>query len=299
MGWKAKRMLLWSLVTAAAIAAFWAVWRSITGSVPVVSAFRITDAWAIPLPVPVSRWWDVLAGPLWTWIIALAFAKPSSRYSHFEQTVYPFTWLGLIPGAYLGLALAFGDQLRASVAATLMLCVLGGVLLGIAVKKTNTPTEASLAFLGAIVGTGIGVGTAATAGGGIVAGIATSFLAMFLVGGLSVITLVAASVPNVVSRMNVRTWTRVRTPRRSIAAWLARKEIAELRNELSQRKRRIEELERTNRATDTQHRELGERKRQLEAQCDQLRNLAAWCAAQQGVSVEQLQQHYTQVLREE
>ncbi len=60
-----QRVILWSAVLSVGIAFFWINWmlHSKT-SVPTVSAFQLTKKLQIQFPVAISRWWDILAGPI-------------------------------------------------------------------------------------------------------------------------------------------------------------------------------------------------------------------------------------------
>jgi len=66
-----KRALRWSLISAGAIALFWLVFYIKNGYVPVVG-----DApgsyWPVACLSGMSRWWDVLIGPLWAFPLAFA-----------------------------------------------------------------------------------------------------------------------------------------------------------------------------------------------------------------------------------
>ena len=64
-----KLMFRWSLGTAAAIALFWAIYWYITKEVPVITEIKIPFIFAWELPFPISRWWDILLGPVYMLII--------------------------------------------------------------------------------------------------------------------------------------------------------------------------------------------------------------------------------------
>jgi len=59
-----KRMFRWSLVSTGAIALFWLVFWAVKGYVPVVNS--APDDWLISYIPGISRWWDILIGPLWS-----------------------------------------------------------------------------------------------------------------------------------------------------------------------------------------------------------------------------------------
>ena len=59
-----KPMIYLSIATTAIIALFWSVWYLINGPVTVVTSIKMTEDWIINLPFGVSRWWDILTGPI-------------------------------------------------------------------------------------------------------------------------------------------------------------------------------------------------------------------------------------------
>ena len=61
-----KLMFRWSVFTAALITIFWTVWYFNTGSVPVVESIQWAENSYINLPVALSRWFDILLGPLYS-----------------------------------------------------------------------------------------------------------------------------------------------------------------------------------------------------------------------------------------
>lgn len=105
MAWERRVQLMcrWSLVTGVIIALFWGVWYLINGSVPTVTSVRITPDWTIQLPFAISRWWDVLIGPLWS--VMLILILTNKRIWDNEDLK-----AGLVFGLVYGLAfgLAFG-----------------------------------------------------------------------------------------------------------------------------------------------------------------------------------------------
>jgi hypothetical protein len=64
-----KRMFRFSLVTALVIGLFWTVYFFIQGSVPSVSSFILGEDIALQFPFGVSRWFDVLIGPVWSCLL--------------------------------------------------------------------------------------------------------------------------------------------------------------------------------------------------------------------------------------
>jgi len=70
-----KLMFRWSLVTGGLIALFWAIYSLSTGSVPIVTSVKMTSTWTMSLPFGISRWWDILIGPIWSIIIISFLTK--------------------------------------------------------------------------------------------------------------------------------------------------------------------------------------------------------------------------------
>ncbi len=109
----------WSLVTAGAIALFWAVWYLIFNEVPSTQSVFILPPDNIRLPFEISRWWDILIGPIWSSIFILLILR---KYETDIKALFSIFWglsllLGILSGLaegllylglYLGVALAFG-----------------------------------------------------------------------------------------------------------------------------------------------------------------------------------------------
>ena len=74
-----RLMFRWSLFTAALIAAFWMVWYRTNGSVPSVTHIKMTQNWTIELPFAISRWWDILIGPIWSVSLIAVLTKDRSE----------------------------------------------------------------------------------------------------------------------------------------------------------------------------------------------------------------------------
>lgn len=72
-----KRMIMFrfSLASAILIALFWTAWYFIAGQVPEVSSIKLAENWAVDLPFSISRWWDVLMGPVWSVMLVLIFTS--------------------------------------------------------------------------------------------------------------------------------------------------------------------------------------------------------------------------------
>jgi len=104
MNWerRSKIIVRWAIVTAGATALFWFIWSRVA-EVPVTTVIRITPSYI--LPTSISRWWDVLAAPIWSTIFILLFTCSSLEEA--------FLLLGLATGLVLGLLLGpkFGLEL--------------------------------------------------------------------------------------------------------------------------------------------------------------------------------------------
>jgi len=107
-----KLMFRWSLVTGGLIALFWAIYSLSTGSVPIVTSVKMTSTWTMSLPFGISRWWDILIGPIWSIIIISFLTKLKDKDD------------------ILGASLAFG--LGASLAFGLTFGLGAGLLFGLA-----------------------------------------------------------------------------------------------------------------------------------------------------------------------
>jgi hypothetical protein len=97
-------MFRWSVASTAAIALFWTGWYFINGPVPVVSEFQMSQKWVISFPFALSRWWDVLLGPISAVTVVSFFS--SKYYCDYKENLD--TGLGVGLGAGLGVGLAGG-----------------------------------------------------------------------------------------------------------------------------------------------------------------------------------------------
>ena len=100
---KRKLMWRWSLITAGLIALFWTMWYLITGQVPVMTSIKMTPELTWQLPFGISRWWDILIGPIWSFILISFFTN--ERITKNEGLVFGLVF-GLVAG--LGFGLVFG-----------------------------------------------------------------------------------------------------------------------------------------------------------------------------------------------
>ena len=103
-----KRKVLvwrWSFITALTITGFWTLWYFINGQVPVVTDIKMTEEWILKLPFGISRWWDILIGPIWSIIIISLFANQRVRK---DKDLIFFLVAGLGFGLVAGLSFGLG-----------------------------------------------------------------------------------------------------------------------------------------------------------------------------------------------
>lgn len=91
-------MVFWSLISAGAIALFWTIWYFVTGSVPVVKKIQFANNLTLNLPFGISRWWDVLIGPIWSISIVAWWTKIKDH-----KDVIDILFIELIAGGFFGL----------------------------------------------------------------------------------------------------------------------------------------------------------------------------------------------------
>ncbi len=164
-----KMALRWSIVTAGLIALFWAIWWLINGSVPVVTSIRMTENWTLVLPFGISRWRDILIGPIWS--TAIVFLMTNKRVKEDRYLI-----LGLILGLVFGLAggLAYG----------LGYGLAGGLAFGLAGELAY-----GLVFgLGFGLGYGLGFGLTYGLAGGLIFGLAYGLAGGIIVGLVVLLT---------------------------------------------------------------------------------------------------------------
>ena len=122
---KTKQLILrWSLVTGGLIALFWAIWYLITGEVPVVTSIKISSNWTYVLPFGVSRWWDILIGPIWSTIIILLLT--SKKLKGDEDRIF-----GLVVGLGVGLIVSLGAGLGVGLIFSLGAGLIVGLVVGL------------------------------------------------------------------------------------------------------------------------------------------------------------------------
>jgi hypothetical protein len=158
----------WSLVSGVAIALFWAIWWLIAGEVPVVSSIRLTPDLTVNYPYPVSRWFDILNGPLWATIFVLTFTKDKDE------------GLGAFLGVFLGwVAGLFLVGPKAPAGLTVIIAITAISTGAIYAYREKSAFKSDLLF-----GLGIGASFFVSFFYGLFPGVVTLFLMMiFLLGG--------------------------------------------------------------------------------------------------------------------
>jgi len=149
-----------SLISAALIALLWALYGYYKGGVPVATYIQITPHQLLLLPLSISRWWDILIGPIWSAIIVFSFIGVKENR---HDLVF-----GLFISLVTGLIAASPDI---GVSLVLMFGITFGILTGLNVKP-GARLNASL-NAGFIFGTGVGLGVSLAFGliAGIVVGL--------------------------------------------------------------------------------------------------------------------------------
>lgn len=92
--WKTLRF---SLVSSAAIALFWSVWYFLRGSVPTVDSIMLYHGKNFQLPVNISRWDDILIGPIWSALLILLLSVENVDKNEAKRLIFN----GLIYGWFL------------------------------------------------------------------------------------------------------------------------------------------------------------------------------------------------------
>lgn len=106
---KKKLIFRWALVSTGAITLFWTIWYLINGSVPVVTEVKITEDWIYILPFGISRWWDVLAGPICSSLfILLVTNKRITENNNLVTGLGVGLFFGLGVGLSVGLVVSLG-----------------------------------------------------------------------------------------------------------------------------------------------------------------------------------------------
>lgn len=93
----------WSLLAAVFAALYWGVWYLVTGFVPAVTDIPIWLGQAVTLPFEVSRWWDVVAAPIFVQAAVWLYRRVSDPWACSLGAVQSLV-LGLAIGLVFGIA---------------------------------------------------------------------------------------------------------------------------------------------------------------------------------------------------
>ena len=139
---KYKLMWRWSLITAGTITLFWTIWYLVAGQVPVVTSIKMTPELTWQLPFGISRWWDILIGPIWLIMLILIFtSRERKKYICFIVGAA----CGLIYGLFFSPAVGLVAGLIVAMGLLVLLWILVLVLLLMEVVKLLL--SESLAYL--------------------------------------------------------------------------------------------------------------------------------------------------------
>ena len=127
-----RLMFRWSLVTGGLIALFWAIYYLFTGSVPTVTSIKMTEAWELSLPFGISRWWDVLIGPIWSIIVIYSLPKLKGKDDDLAVSLIIGVITGLGASLIIGLGVGLAVGLAAGLAAGLGVGLAAGLGVGLA-----------------------------------------------------------------------------------------------------------------------------------------------------------------------
>ena len=126
---KTKQLILcWSLVTGGFIALFWAV-NYPACYVPIITSIKISKSWIIALPFGISRWWDILIGPIWSTIAVLVFASEKSEEEIGEKLTNSL-FFGLVVCACINMAFILDTNLVISLISGLIISLGVSLVLG-------------------------------------------------------------------------------------------------------------------------------------------------------------------------
>jgi len=142
---KQKLIIRWSIVTACLIAAFWAIWYLIVGKIPVGTNVSITPSYTLP---GISRWWDVLIGPVWSTIIISIIFKEQKENN--DDLTFGLAFTGLVLKLFAGLALGLFAGLALGLFAGLVSGLVFGLVFGLTTGLVSGLVFGLIAGLGFI-----------------------------------------------------------------------------------------------------------------------------------------------------
>ena len=100
-----RSRMLWRVPLAVAIlmVLFWGIW-AIFAPVPKTTEIMMTKDWVVQLPFAISRWWDILFAPIWTFILVFLFTPKKVKG---DRDLF----FGLVVGLGFGLVIGLGVDL--------------------------------------------------------------------------------------------------------------------------------------------------------------------------------------------
>lgn len=133
---KQKLLVRWSIVTSSLIALFWAIWFLVAGEVPIITGIKMTENWTYILPFGISRWWDVLVGPIFSTIVIFLVTRKSDEE---DKDLSDGPVFGLVAGlsailiVVVGIAIVSGSspELVTGLSAMLSGVMVFGMILGV------------------------------------------------------------------------------------------------------------------------------------------------------------------------
>jgi len=165
---KMKLMGRWSFVTGGTIALFWTIWYLVAGEVPTVHSLKITENWTLEFPFEVSRWWDVLIGPIWSIFLILLFTNKEI----IENNEPPPS---LIFGLAIGLMAIPITGVKIGLVAVLAFTLFFGLVIGVVagvIASVDSSLSVSLSDdKNAALGAGLSAGLVTALGAGLGAGL--------------------------------------------------------------------------------------------------------------------------------
>ena len=189
---KINLMWRWSVLTAGLIALFWTIWYLTAGSVPTISSIKMTPNWTPELPFGISRWWDVLIGPIWS--VVLIFLFTNEKMKKTDDLVF-----SLALGMVFGLVFSLGFGLVFSLVVSLAF----GLVVGLTLSLVISPVFGLI--LGLVIGLFLGLVVS---------------LAFGLVVGLALCLSFGLSFGLGFGMFRILKWLFSPTPWRTIANWL-------------------------------------------------------------------------------
>ena len=157
-------IIRWSIATGGLIALFWAIWYLIAGEVPTVTGIKMTEDWTYLLPFGISRWWDILIGPIWSTALILLFVDEKRKGRELDIRLVFGRDIGLVFGLVVG-GLVFGQDI--GLVFGLVVGLIFGLIIGLALEP-DAGLDVLLIFE---LTFGLGFGLAVGSTVGVVAGL--------------------------------------------------------------------------------------------------------------------------------